>query len=247
MVDESPTAPARLRKQAETIARAILNDAEAQGLRPGDQLATEAQMAPLYKSGRISVREALRILEVHGIVVIEKGRGNGPRLERLKARSVAATLRLYFQYHHATYADVLDARTAIEPQLARRAAERGRAAQKRKVVEYQRALLAERDDYNRIGTLGRQFMYLVGDMAHSPCLAVLNHALSDIQTWRTYSWFENAAYWEPARRRLHELGCALLERDSSRAEETVRQMHAAEGRLLRRAGPGILSERVYWD
>src|SRR5262245_48052398 len=92
-------------KVSERIARAILADAERDHLEVGDQLPSEPQMAEIYGVGRVSIREALRILEVHGVVEIRNGRGNGPRLERLKARSVATTLRLYFQIRGATYAD----------------------------------------------------------------------------------------------------------------------------------------------
>jgi GntR family transcriptional regulator, transcriptional repressor for pyruvate dehydrogenase complex len=246
MASGSPTPATNLKKRSEQIARVILQDAEREELAPGDPLALEPQMAALYESGRASIREALRILEVYGLVVIEKGRGNGPRLERLKARSVAATLRLYLQVRHATYGDVMDARMAIDPQLARRAAERALREEK-KQLRSQLQLIRECDDYTEIGGLVHHFSALVGTTSHNPCLALLSQGLSDIQSWHTHWWFEDADYWEPERKRLNALMSAIEQSDADQAESIVRKRIAAETRLARRIFPQVLTERVYWD
>jgi len=45
------------------------------GLKPGDALPSEADMASLLDVGKTSVREALRRLEAHGVVEVRRGRG----------------------------------------------------------------------------------------------------------------------------------------------------------------------------
>jgi GntR family transcriptional regulator len=48
---------------------------EARGLLPGDRLPSEAEIAELCDVGRSTAREALKLLEQDGLVVVERGRG----------------------------------------------------------------------------------------------------------------------------------------------------------------------------
>ena len=43
--------------------------------RPGDQLPTEAEFAEEYGVSRTSIREALKLLEQEGCIVVRRGRG----------------------------------------------------------------------------------------------------------------------------------------------------------------------------
>jgi DNA-binding FadR family transcriptional regulator len=45
------------------------------GLKPGDALPSEAELAALLDVGKTSVREALRRLEAHGVVEVQRGKG----------------------------------------------------------------------------------------------------------------------------------------------------------------------------
>jgi DNA-binding FadR family transcriptional regulator len=60
------------------------------GLKPGDALPSEAELAALLDVGKTSVREALRRLEAHGVVQVRRGKGLfvgafsfGPLIEHL--------------------------------------------------------------------------------------------------------------------------------------------------------------------
>ena len=76
-------------KRAEVIAQRIVKDIRARGLRPGEPLATEADMCASHMVGRSTLREGLRILELLGVVEIVprtskamvspiRGRNTGP-------------------------------------------------------------------------------------------------------------------------------------------------------------------------
>ncbi len=66
----------------------LLRVIDERGLRPGDQLPTEAEVTELFGVSRSTVREALRLLERDGVVRTEHGRGRflaaagGLRVER---------------------------------------------------------------------------------------------------------------------------------------------------------------------
>lgn len=47
----------------------------ARGLRPGDQIPTEAEVAEVFGVSRSTVREALRLLEQDGVIRVERGKG----------------------------------------------------------------------------------------------------------------------------------------------------------------------------
>src|SRR5215218_10120787 len=54
---------------------ALLRTIDERGLRPGDQLPTEAEVTELFGVSRSTVREALRLLERDGVIRTEHGRG----------------------------------------------------------------------------------------------------------------------------------------------------------------------------
>lgn len=57
----------------EQIKKAIYN----QRLIPGERLPSEVEIAKVFKTSRVSIREALRTLELYGLLHIKKGAGGG--------------------------------------------------------------------------------------------------------------------------------------------------------------------------
>lgn len=53
----------------------LLRELQERGLRPGDRIPTEAEVAQQFGVSRSTVREALRLLEESGVVRVERGRG----------------------------------------------------------------------------------------------------------------------------------------------------------------------------
>jgi GntR family transcriptional repressor for pyruvate dehydrogenase complex len=89
---------------------------------PGDQIPPERELAERFRVSRTSVREALRALEMQGIIDSRQGGGTFVRTadtEALVPPLAAAILR-----GRRELAEVLEVRELIEPGIARRAAER---------------------------------------------------------------------------------------------------------------------------
>jgi GntR family transcriptional repressor for pyruvate dehydrogenase complex len=92
---------------------------------PGDQIPPERELAERFQVSRTSVREALRALELQGIIDSRQGGGTFVRTadtEALVPQLAAAILR-----GRRELAEVLEVRELIEPGIARQAA--GRATQ----------------------------------------------------------------------------------------------------------------------
>ncbi|UOY03616.1 FadR/GntR family transcriptional regulator [Blastococcus sp. PRF04-17] len=127
--DARPTGPRprtirRGAKVAEALALEIVNRIVSENLRPGTLLPPEAQMVEEYGVGRSSLREALHVLEVHGVITMKHGRNGGPMVIEVGTRDYGRMSTLFFHLRGITFAELIDARLVLEPVMARLAAQR---------------------------------------------------------------------------------------------------------------------------
>jgi DNA-binding FadR family transcriptional regulator len=103
---------------AHDLRERILNGEFTEGvpLPPERELVIQTQMS------RTTVREALRILEVQGLVKIKTGRSGGAYVQRPDGASVASSVSLLIRGQQVRLADLLETREAIEPFCASLAA-----------------------------------------------------------------------------------------------------------------------------
>lgn len=109
-------------KASESIAARIVADIVDRGLGVGDRLPPENDMLLAYGVSRESLREALRILEVQGLIAIKRGPGGGPFVTALNASYLARTETLYFNLAGATYDEVFETWEILEPPLSAKVA-----------------------------------------------------------------------------------------------------------------------------
>jgi GntR family transcriptional repressor for pyruvate dehydrogenase complex len=108
---------ARLYEQvAKQIHRLIVDGV----LKPGDRLPPERELAEKFGIGRSSIRDAIRILEVMGI--LEPRQGLGTVVRDPSAESLVVPLSSVLLRKRGLVAELLDVRRMIEPALAARAA-----------------------------------------------------------------------------------------------------------------------------
>ena len=91
-------------------------------LKAGDQLPSERELAETFQVSRASVREALRALETHGLIISRTGMGNF--IADLPVESLIAPLAKLLTEEKNALADIFELRKLIEPQIASMAAER---------------------------------------------------------------------------------------------------------------------------
>lgn len=85
-------------------------------------LPTERDLVSQTQMSRSTVREALRILEVQGLVKMKAGRAGGAFVRRPNRDSVANSVSLLIRGQQIKVADLLETREAIEPFCAQLAA-----------------------------------------------------------------------------------------------------------------------------
>jgi GntR family transcriptional repressor for pyruvate dehydrogenase complex len=91
---------------------------------PGEMLPAERMLAEQSRLSRTSVREALRILEIEGLVATRPGRNGGTVVRRPDEHAVARSLDVFIRGRRVRFHAVLEAREQIEPICAELAAGR---------------------------------------------------------------------------------------------------------------------------
>jgi GntR family transcriptional repressor for pyruvate dehydrogenase complex len=100
---------------ARQIERLIL-----QKLQPGDKLPSERELAEMLQVSRSSIRDAIRSLELMGLV--EPRQGAGTIVRELSAESLVNPFANALKRRRALVSELLDFRKMLEPPLAARAA-----------------------------------------------------------------------------------------------------------------------------
>jgi GntR family transcriptional regulator, transcriptional repressor for pyruvate dehydrogenase complex len=233
-------------KISETIARAILDDIVQRKLPPGTMLASEAVMLDRYGVGRASLREALRILEIHGLIKIKPGPRGGPVVAEVTSADLGRSATFFFHAIGATFADLLSARLAIEPMMARLAATNLTAAGaeelKRAVDDHERDATQPSSSWGRTSA---GFHVIVNGLSGNKVLDMLCRALLDIHAERTQTEFPVSGRGDVSR--AHQrIAQAILDGDADAAEQRMRRHVQAQITNVRQTRPEMLDELIDW-
>ena len=115
---QSPSGLTRPRTAAEDAARAIVHTIVEDGRQVGDKLPSEAEMLDYYGVSRQSLREALRLLEVQGLIELKRGPGGGPVVAGVDAGHFGRMSSLPFHLIGVTYEELVEAWAFADGQLA---------------------------------------------------------------------------------------------------------------------------------
>jgi len=199
-------------------------------LRPGDQLPPERQLAEQFQVSRASVREALRSLELLGIV--ETRAGGGTFVRQAQPEDLSRPLTSLITRGHSI-PDVIDVRGLIEPAIAERAARNitdAEIAELRDIIAAQERKVALGESYAEEDT---RFHETIGTAARNELLVTVLGVIWDVLRASREEWLltERRAHESlDAHRRI--LG-ALERRDPAAAR-------AAAAEHIRAVGEGVL-------
>lgn len=216
--------PAERRKVYEVIADQLLLQITERRLQPGDPLPTERELTQLYRAGRSSVREALRMLESKGVI---GSVGNGSFTVAGYASALNSSLQLLLNLDEATMLDVYELRRILECEAAALAAERHGEAH----LALMDAAIADMTEALQSTAANRGEVYIDGDLRFHLAIAqatrngVIVHSMSALRELMRRALMSIFLVPESAERSLEQhnaIRAAIAGRDAERARAEMR-------------------------
>jgi DNA-binding FadR family transcriptional regulator len=233
----------RQEKRAVSVARAILHDIRHDQLVAGDRLLPEVTMLGRYQVARGTLREALRILEVQGLISMRPGREGGPVVNDPTPRDFSHVLTLFLQGMDVTMQHLLDARLSIEPIMARLAAESSDAASHHELAEIV-ARTEEAVEWTEIATTTADFHHRILTMSGNAILDLWAATLQQTMDPREARPLPDQTITSIQREHV-AIGRAILDRDGDTVAELMAD-HMAQVYSRTRFDADYLRQRVEW-
>jgi GntR family transcriptional repressor for pyruvate dehydrogenase complex len=236
----------RMPKLSETLARELFNDILSRRLEPGMMLPPEASMLAQYGVGRASLREALRMLEIYGIIRVKPGPGGGPVVALVTPADFGRTASVFFQASGATHEQLIETRLILEPAMARLAAERiTQDGKKQLQALIDRAKAVMDADAAEWGAVSSEFHAAIGALNGNQVLRLFGTSLASVQDERMRS-AETPGDRQEVLRVHKRIADAIMSGNADAAERVMRSHLAAIGERQREISPGTLHEVICW-
>jgi GntR family transcriptional repressor for pyruvate dehydrogenase complex len=191
----------------------------------GDRIPAERELAEVVGMSRASVREALRELELRGMLDRRRGRGTvvveapRPDLDAGMLGSVDAAGRML--------REVMDLRLVVEPPVTERAAARGTSVEvealQALVDESEAAAHGDEKDYARYVELDVEFHLALARMTHNPFLGRLLEVTNEWMAPSRQSALVSTRRIEASLAAHTKICAAVADRDPDRASAAMRE------------------------
>lgn len=109
-------------KASDIVVQAVRHKIVMQRLPVGTKLPSELELMEEYGLGRVTIREAMRILERDGLVEVRRGPTGGTFVRHADIAQISEALALLFSLRGTTLGEFAAFRLALEPMVARLAA-----------------------------------------------------------------------------------------------------------------------------
>jgi GntR family transcriptional regulator, transcriptional repressor for pyruvate dehydrogenase complex len=193
----------------------------------GTPLPPERELVVQTRMSRTTVREALRILEVQGLIRIKAGRAGGAFVQKPGEENVASSLDLLIRGRQLRLASVHETREAIEPSCAKLAAQHRTAGDLAR-LETINEVIAASADLDAFLLANVDWHIAVATAGHNEILTGIMMALSRaIYTATSTAGFVNDEVRDITVRAHRSVTRAIRERDPDAAvRRMARHVHS---------------------
>lgn len=226
MTDLAPSSPKRTYD-------ALLHDVE-EGLRSGrfktgDQLPGERILAETYGISRASVREAMRILDVVGVIRSPSGAGpkSGAVFVSEPSAGLSSTLRLHIASNRLAVKDIVETRILLETWAAEAAVQHDNPQGIQRARELLMAMDAPDIDYEAFHNLDAQFHLALSALAGNAVIDTVMDSLSGSVRGYIRDALVSLGQWPVVLAELrahhHAIFAAVEDRNGSLAADLLRK------------------------
>jgi DNA-binding FadR family transcriptional regulator len=169
----------KTRRVFEEICEQIRNRLSSGVLKPGDKLPAERELALEFKVSRPALREALRTLEISGVVSMQKGVKGGTFIRDGNPAMLTQSLQDLMLLGRVTLRSLAEARVLINGMVLRLACERA-TEEDFQAIESNIAYIESSEDMLHRANAGMMFFQLIAKATRNEVLMMLVDSLSDI-------------------------------------------------------------------
>ena len=237
----------RPKKAAMLVAQRIVHDALRENRKPGDLLVPERTMVEKYGAGRGTVREALRLLEVQGVISLKPGPHGGPVLRTPDGSHLASTFVLLMQLQGAPYRTIVEVRSALEPMISSLAAQRISEQSLDDLNESVDRMHRHIDEQEPFFEANRQFHEIIARASGNALFTYMVDSLLGIMDGTALGVAYPSVHRAAIVRSHEEIFEALKSRDAAASEARMREHIEAYERYAERKFPHVLDATIPWD
>jgi DNA-binding FadR family transcriptional regulator len=221
--------PVRVEQVHEQIARRIIQDIRLGLLSPGERLPSERELARQMEVSRSSVREAIGVLQVGGVVETRQGAGSFVAADARRRLTDERTSTLLA--HDESPFALLEAREAFEPQVARLAASRPRrdSLAERLLAEMERLSDPTSSEERMIWSeADRMFHRQIGAMTGNPVVVALCDQVAAIMDQPLWRRLRDDSLSTPGRMRIHIAEHRMIYEAVSEGDPEAAELYARQ-------------------
>lgn len=238
--------PIKTRRIFEEICDTIRNKLIKGELKAGDRLPSERELSEMFDVSRTALREAIRSLEIAGIVELRKGSKGGAFITKSGVGQLTQTFRDMLDFGNVSLATLLEARLMVMDAVVRSACERANAEdidmlrrniaetielteqgryEERTLKAVEFSTLLANSTRNQVmstvleamASVIRQFVMIAGPPAHDPVIA------SRLQLIKQIAAKDTKGACETMRSYLTKLNAHLLNAEKSQLRSAARR------------------------
>jgi len=171
---------------ADQIRKAILD----KKLKKGDRLPSERDLANKFQAGRMTIREALRRVEISGFITIKKGGKGGAFVGAPESEALPSMIMDNFELQGITEDEISQARMTIEPAIVKTAIEVATEDDLARIERnlHESSTLQYPADLEQLVNLSISFHILIAESSHNLPFVFFVSALAQWSRRRSIKW-----------------------------------------------------------
>jgi len=175
-VDDEKYRPIKIQRTSDLIVKDIWNLILSGELKPGDKLPSERELVKKFEVSKVTIREALHKLETYGHITKKRGQNGGSIVLDIVPEQGINILVDYLNLKKVNLDQLIQARSLIDPLVARLAAQNARPED---LEELRENIEQHEKDYRERGCsrCGWQFYLLLGKFTRNEFFVVIEELL----------------------------------------------------------------------